>query len=188
MILRASAVVLALIAGLLAGCGGAEDAREVARGSGAEGVTAVTPATQSAAEAGQATDAEDAGFAGALAAAAPGRTFVMLTPDARGGVLNFVVRGKGWGGAPVRLPAGEYNCRVQVRQYQADEDAGSLRVVFSGIAGLGSEAVIEPVGPEWVAEESVTVLAPEGRRQVVVRAASETEDAEWSVFCRYVRE
>ena len=183
--LRASAVVLALIAGLLAGCGSAEDAREVTGGSGADEVTAVT---QPAAEAEGTSDAEDAGFAGALAAAAPGRIFVMFTPDSRGGVLNFLVRGTGWGGAPVRLPAGEYNCRVTVRQYQEDEDAGSLRVVFSGIAGLGSEAVIEPVGPEWVAEESVTVLAPEGRREVVVRAASDASDAEWSVFCRYVRE
>ena len=183
--LRASAVVLVVIAGLLAGCGGAEDAREVTGGSGAEEVTAVTPLTQSAAEAEQ---TEDAGFAGALAATAPGRIFVMFTPDSRGGVLNFLVRGTGWGGAPVRLPAGEYNCRVTVRQYQEDEDAGSLRVVFSGIAGLGSEAVIEPVGPEWVAEESVTVLAPEGRRVVAVRMVSDADDAEWSVFCRYVRE
>lgn len=186
--LRASAVVLALIAGLLAGCGSAEDAREVTGGSGADEVTAVTPITQSAAQAEQTEDAEDAGFAGGLAAAAPGRTFVMLTPDARGGVLNFLVRGTGWGGAPVRLPAGEYNCRVTVRQYQEDEDAGSLRVVFSGIAGLGSEAVIEPVGPEWAAEASLTVLAPEGRRVVGVRMVSDASDAEWSVFCRYVRE
>ena len=184
--LRASAVVLALIAGLLAGCGGAEDAREVIRGSGAEEVTAVT---QSATEAEQATDAEDAGFAGALASRAGGTTFSMMPePTATTFRNSPVAAGSGSGWARFRLFSGEYRCRVQVRQYQDDEEAGRFRAIFSGIAGPASEAVLEPVGPEWAAEASLTVLAPEGRRVVGVRMVSDAVDAEWSVFCRYVRE
>ena len=187
--LRASAVVLALIAGLLAGCGGAEDAREVIGGSGADEVTAVTPLTQSAAEAEQTADAEDTGFAGALASRAGGTTFSMMPEPTATTVRNSpVASGTGTGWTRFQLFSGEYLCRVQVRQYRDDEDAGRFRAIFSGIAGPASEAVIEPVGPEWAAEASLTVLAPEGRRVVGVRMVSDASDAEWSVFCRYVRE
>ncbi len=109
---------------------------------------------------------------------------------------------------PLQLPAGAYNCAVEVRQVSPDDAEGRFVVTFADFDESGSETQVEASDPEWsgaarleVVEsadeddgEETPVRAFQGirgsltGRQLTATIVSDLQDGMWTINCRLVEE
>ena len=108
----------------------------------------------------------------------------------------------------LQLPAGAYNCAVEVDRPAPDEAEGQLVVTFADFDESGSEATAETSGPEWSGaaqlevvesadedgdEETPTRALPGmgglmSGRQLTATIVSDLQDGMWTINCRLVEE
>ena len=190
-------LVVALGAGVFAGCGGEAEPSGAAPSAleSRDAPRAVTAEEEPQQEEVKPTDA---------AATAPAVVGLQLqsvigydVPDGEGGIDLSLTRGVGSGPGLLRVSSHEYRCSISVRQFVSDETAGRFAVTFSEIAGSRRSGElarrtawwsgeVQVTGPSWEAEYELPLVDSERIRSITVRVSSDASDAKWSVACRQV--
>lgn len=109
---------------------------------------------------------------------------------------------------PLQLPAGAYNCAVEVDRPAPDEAEGRLVVTFADFDEAGSETQVEAADPEWSGEARLEVVESADEedgeetptrafqgirgsltgRALTATIVSDLQDGMWTINCRLVEE